>query len=77
MVIDNIRRIHSADPFEPFTLLLFDGRAYFVDRRYYLAISPTGKTVTYAPQTGGFIDVSVDRIADAIPGKPANRREAS
>ena len=50
MRIDELRRIHRAQPFEPFTIRVADGREYLVKHPELLAISPTGRTVAlYTP----------------------------
>ena len=50
MGIDELRRIHRAQPFRPFTIRVADGRKYLVNHPELLAISPTGRTVAlYTP----------------------------
>src|SRR5688572_9976501 len=45
MNIEQIRSVHQASPFRPFTLHLADGQQVFVERREFLSRSPSGKTV--------------------------------
>ena len=54
MEVDQIRALRRADPFEPFNLVLRDGRRLPVDRAYYLAISPDGELLAHASVDGGF-----------------------
>jgi hypothetical protein len=43
--IEQIRKVHEAEPFRPFNMHLADGRRIPVPRREFLAISPSGRTV--------------------------------
>jgi hypothetical protein len=54
MKIDEIRALRRADPFEPFHLVMLDGRKLPVDRAHYLAISPDGMLVAHASVDGWF-----------------------
>jgi hypothetical protein len=50
MTIEQLRNIHQATPFQPFTLHLADGRILFVPHREFLSHSPSGRTViVYGP----------------------------
>jgi hypothetical protein len=54
MEVDQIRALRRADPFQPFNLVLRDGRRLPVDRAHYLAISPDGELLAHASVDGGF-----------------------
>jgi hypothetical protein len=45
MTIDRVRSLYDAQPFQPFTLHLADGRAIPVAHREFLASAPSGRTV--------------------------------
>jgi hypothetical protein len=45
MTIEQLRNIHQATPFQPFTIHLADGRSLFVPHREFLSHSPSGRTV--------------------------------
>lgn len=45
MAIEQLRNVHHADPFRPFTLHLADGRKFLVPHRDFLSHSPTGRTI--------------------------------
>jgi hypothetical protein len=45
MTIEQLRRVHQATPFQPFTLLTADGRKYDIPHRDFLSQSPAGRTV--------------------------------
>ncbi|MEX2170407.1 MAG: hypothetical protein WD851_13920 [Pirellulales bacterium] len=45
MTIEQLRNVHNANPFQPFTLHLADGRSFRVPHRDFLSHSPAGRTV--------------------------------
>lgn len=45
MTIEQLRMLHQAQPFRPFTVHLADGRQLRVPHREFLSHSPTGRTV--------------------------------
>lgn len=45
MTTDQLREVHHAQPFEPFTLHLADGREFRVGHPEFLAMSPGGRTI--------------------------------
>jgi hypothetical protein len=45
MTIEQLRTIHQATPFQPFTIHLADGRSLNVPHREFLSHSPSGRTV--------------------------------
>jgi len=65
MNTEEIRKLRLADPFVPFRLEMADGRSLPVERPSYLAISPTGKSLTYASLEGGFEFLTPDAIRSA------------
>jgi hypothetical protein len=49
-----IRKLRLADPFEPFELVLEDGRTLPVEKPFYLAIAPDDRMVVHSSINGGF-----------------------
>jgi len=45
MTIEQLRNVHQARPFRPFTLHLADGRSLHVPHNEFLSHSTTGRTV--------------------------------
>lgn len=45
MTIEQLRSTHQANPFQPFTIRLADGRSLHVPHRDFLSHSPSGRTV--------------------------------
>jgi hypothetical protein len=45
MTLEQLRAVHQARPFQPFTIHLADGRKLRVPHREFLSHSPTGRTI--------------------------------
>ena len=45
MTVEQLRNVHQANPFRPFTIHMGDGRAFLVRHRDFLSRSPSGRTV--------------------------------
>jgi hypothetical protein len=45
MTLGQLRAVHGATPFRPFTLRLADGRQLPVPQREFLSHSPSGRTI--------------------------------
>ncbi len=48
MTADEIREVHRARPFRPFTLCVVDGREYEVRHPELMIVTPRGRTVVVA-----------------------------
>ncbi len=46
MTIDRVRELYNAQPFRPFVIHLADGRRLVVEHREFMALSPSGRTIT-------------------------------
>jgi hypothetical protein len=46
MTIQEIQRLRSAKPFEPFTVLTADGQKYNVAHPEYISQTPSGRRIT-------------------------------
>ena len=45
MTVEQLRNLHRAQPFRPFTIRMGDGRAFLVRRPDFISHSPSGRTV--------------------------------
>ncbi len=45
MTIEQLRNVHRAQPFQPFTIHLADGRRVLIPHPDFLSHSPTGRTI--------------------------------
>jgi len=52
MTIEQLRRLHLAQPFQPFDIHLADGRTLSVEHPEFLSQSPTGRTFVVAHPDG-------------------------
>jgi hypothetical protein len=68
MTIEPVRRLHRAQPFEPFSLRLADGRELAVDHPEFLAMSPVGRTISVAQPDGSFDIVDLLRVTSLHVG---------
>jgi hypothetical protein len=48
MTLEQLRQVHRAQPFVPFTLHLADGRKIYVRSPEFLALSPGGRIIAVA-----------------------------
>jgi hypothetical protein len=54
MTIEQLRAVHQATPFQPFTIYLADGREIRVPHREFLSQSPSGRTIIVHHQDDTF-----------------------
>ena len=52
MTPDQLRGVHRAVPFRPFTIRMADGRAFHIPHPDFLLITPAGRTVVAVDQNG-------------------------
>ncbi len=63
MNVEEIRALRRADPFEPFNLVLRDGRRLPVDSPNALAISPDGKLLVFQTLDSWFEPLPPEAVA--------------
>jgi hypothetical protein len=54
MTIEQLRRVHQAYPFVPFTIRMADGRSFYIGKREWLSHSQSGRTVIVQEPDDGF-----------------------
>lgn len=57
MIIEQLRAVHQADPFKPFSVHLADGRSLHVPHREFLSQSPGGRTLIVYHEDESFISI--------------------
>lgn len=71
MTTEQLRRMHQAQPFQPFTIRMADGNSYHVPHREFLSISPSGRTIIvyHDDDSASIIDLLLvtELKADASP----------
>jgi hypothetical protein len=75
MTIDQVRRLHQAQPFQPFRIHLADSRAIDVAHPELMAINEPGRTVVVAHE-GAFeiIDLLLVTSLEVRNGHPKSTR---
>jgi len=76
MRIDDLRSIHQARPFHPFTIRVADGREYFVVHPEFLAYAPPSRTLSVVTPKGfhDIIDLMMITSIHLDNGKPRRKR---
>ena len=78
MTVNQIRRLHQAQPFQPFRNHLADGRALDVPHPEMLAIMPPGRTVFVATGEEDYeiVDLLLVASLEVVNGRagPGRRR---
>jgi hypothetical protein len=64
MTIEQLRTVHHADPFRPFTIHLADGRKFLVPHRDFLSHSPTGRTIIVDGLDDSFSIIDLLRVSE-------------
>jgi len=55
MTIEQLRKVYDAQPFQPFTVHLADGRSFSVPHRDFISHHPKGRTlIIYGESKGDF-----------------------
>ena len=74
MTIEQVRKLYSARPFQPFVMHLAGGRAIPVSHPEFMAAAPSGRTiVVYLPDdTAEIIDLLLVTDLEIKPGKGRN-----
>jgi len=45
MTVEQLKNVHRAQPFRPFTIHMGDGRSFYVKHPDYISRSPSGRTI--------------------------------
>lgn len=80
MTIEQLRRMHQAQPFQPFDIHLADGRRLPVDHPELLAITPPGRTIGVGLADGTIEIVDLLLVTSLKPrtnGRSRPKRRAS
>jgi hypothetical protein len=75
MTIEQLRRVHSARPFEPFILRTADGRELEVPHPEVLSISPQGRTIIVMTPDGAHEVIDLLLVASLRVGNGKVRRK--
>jgi hypothetical protein len=68
---EHVRELYFREPFEPFRIVLKSGRELIVEQPGYIAISPIGKDITFAPRIEDFEIIDMSEIDSLRRTEPA------
>ncbi|HVW38648.1 MAG TPA: hypothetical protein VHB99_15135 [Pirellulales bacterium] len=71
MTVEQLRNVHQALPFRPFTIHMADGRSLYVPHREFLSHSPSGRTVIVYDAGDGFSIINLLLINELEIHDPA------
>ena len=79
MTVEQLRSVHGATPFRPFTIHLADGRQLPVPHREFLSHSPSGRTIIVYHQDENFSIVDLLLVTElevhnGAPSRPGKRK---
>ncbi len=74
MKIDELRKVHRARPFQPFSLRLADGREYAVRHPEFMAVFPSGRTVIVTDTDDAFDIIDTALVVSVHVGNGRSRR---
>ena len=64
MTLEQLRAVHQATPFRPFTIHLADGRQIRVPHREFLSHSPSGRTIIVHHQDDTFSSIDLLLVSE-------------
>lgn len=64
MRVEEVRKLYGAEPFRPFTLHLADGREISVGHPEFMALAPSGRTLTVYQPDDSFNIVDLMLVTD-------------
>ena len=77
MTIEQLRNVHQATPFRPFTIYLADGREFLVPHREFLSHSPSGRTVIVFDSHDSFDVIDLLLVTDLnVHARPPSQVQA-
>jgi hypothetical protein len=79
MTVEQLRNVHDAVPFRPFTVHVGDGRSFRVEHPEFLSRSPSGRTiVVHLPdESFSVLDMLLVTELEVHPPRPSSSREAA
>ena len=71
MTRDEIRKALKAQPFQPFTMILADGREILAHHPEYMIVPPVGRTACVWQKNGELDIIDIIMVTDLKFGPPA------
>ncbi len=73
MRVDDLKRVHQARPFRPFSIRVADGREYSVAHPEFLAVSATGRALVVSTPDDAFEIIDTVMVASIHVGNGAHQ----
>ena len=70
MTAEDFRALYYTEPFQPFQVILVDGREFLVAKRNHLTINPTGRRIAIAPKIEDMEIIEMTEIAGVRAATP-------
>jgi hypothetical protein len=79
MTVEQLKKVHQAAPFRPFTIHMGDGRSFRVDHPEFLSRSQSGRTIVVHQPDESFrvLDMLLVTELEAHPSTPSSRNAAA
>ncbi len=79
MTVEQLKNVHGAKPFRPFTVHMGDGRSFRVDHPEFLLRSPSGRTIVVHQPDDSFsvLDLLLVTELEVHPPVQSPRGEAA
>lgn len=75
MTVDQLRKIHRSEPFDPFLVRTADGLTFEVNHPEIMAISPVGRTIVIMTADGAHETIDILMITSVRTGNGKVRRK--
>ncbi|MGA2439435.1 MAG: hypothetical protein ABSH08_00625 [Tepidisphaeraceae bacterium] len=77
MTLEQLRNVLHAQPFQPFTIHMVDGRALLVRHRDYISHSPSGRTIIVHGDNDNFSILDLLLVTELEVHPPAKPEAAA
>lgn len=77
MTVEQLRNVHHALPFRPFTIHMGDGRAFFVRHPDFISHSPSGRTLVVHQDDESFSVLDLLLVTELEVHAPDRRPDAA
>ena len=77
MTVEQLKNIHGAKPFRPFTVHMDDGRSFRIDHPEFLSHSPSGRTIIVYQSDDSFVILDMPGVSKLEVHAPKPSRESA
>ena len=77
MTVEQLRNVHHAQPFRPFTIRMADGRSFLIRHPDFISHSPSGRTLIVYQDDDNFSILDLLLVTELEVHAPPERPEAA